>query len=73
MRLGLDGPRAPVPKAHAPRVPLKGRVPMVEGTSRCLGGEGNLPLAAGHRRLDLLGCAPPPLGTPIYSEGEEES
>ena len=42
----------------------------MEGTPRCLGGEGNLPLAAGHRRLDLLGCAPTPLGTPIYSGGE---
>ena len=43
----------------------------MEGTPRCLGGEGNPPLAAAPRRSDLLGCAPPPLGTPIYSGGEE--
>ena len=43
---------------------------MVEGTPRCLGGEGNPPLAAAPRRSDLLGCAPPPLGPPIYSGGD---
>ena len=50
-----------------------GGVPLVEGTSRCLGGEGNLPLAAAPRRLDLLGWRTTPHGPPIYSGGEEGS
>src|SRR3954467_3941540 len=51
-------------EAHAPRV-SKGRSP-TRGRHLlgALGGEGNLPLAAAPRRLDLLGPAPP-LGPPI--------
>ena len=42
---------------------------MVEGTPRCLGGEGNLPLAAAPpSRCHLLGPAPPL--APLYIVGE---
>ena len=44
---------------------------MVEGTPRCLGGEGNLPLAAAPpSRCHLLGPAPPL--APLYIVGGEE-